>query len=558
MQDTDKSSEANTLIKTPDAYPPTQDRYEDHLSAAGENALINTAEEQALLLAEQKRRYNEILKNEGIQETFHESFEDLFYYAPVPYFVLDNEARIIQVNLSGSKIMHLDMADLINSNFRRFVAQNDLPVFGDLFGEVLSTGYPHSAAFTLLTPENNEVVVHAQCIASKENNNCYLTLLDITTQKNDEDKLRTIATRYKRLFESAKDGLLIMDAENCQVIDVNSSLIAMLGSSYDELLGKKLWEFDVFANDPVVKDALLELQVNGYVKLDDVAIDTPEGPIIAEIVSNAFMIENKKMIQCDIRNVTDRKKTEQTLRDSVSKLRETNSHKDKFFSIIAHDLRRPFGCIIGYSNLLAEYVHERKFEKVEEYAAVVQNSSWRALDLLMNLIEWSQSQMGRISFNPANIELSSVVSEVAELSRDYARQKSIRISWNIPDNITFYADRTMVCIVLRNLVSNAIKFTNQGGNVVVNASHTPHEILFSVNDDGIGIDSATLGKLFRSDERFTSNGTQREMGTGLGLLLCKEFVEKHGGKIWVQSAPGRGSSFYFTIPVPINKSSSEI
>lgn len=492
-----------------------------------------------------------MLLNEGIPGTSTESFEDLFYFAPLPYFVIDNVARIIQVNLSGTQIMHLDKSDLINSNFRRFITQNDLPVFDKLLSKVFSAGFPYSVEFTMLIPENPDVIVQAQCLASKQNSNCLLILTDITSQKHLEEKLQTMATRYKRLFESAKDGLLIMDAEDCQVIDVNSSLIAMLGSSYDELLGKKLWEFDAFKSNPLVKDALLELQVNGYVRLDDIYLERPDGQLInAEIISNTFMVENKKMIQCDIRDITEFKKAEQVLKDSFIKLREENKNKDKFFSIIAHDLRRPFGCIIGYSNLLAEYVHDKKYDKIEEYADIVQNSSWRAMDLLMNLIEWSQSQMGRISFKPENVELSSIISEVAELSRDFARQKSINIQWNIPEHITIYADRAMISIVIRNLISNAIKFTNQGGNVVINVNCTPLEILFSVNDDGIGMDSGILGKLFRSEERFTTMGTQREMGTGLGLLLCREFVEKHGGKIWAESKLSKGSSFFFTIPIP--------
>lgn len=517
----------------------------------GGDTLISMAEEQAQLLAEQKRRFDDLLLREGIRETFHESFEDLFYFVPVPYFVLDIDARIITVNLMATQMMHLERDDLVNSNFRRFVAQNDLPVFDGFSNKVFSAGDTYSTELTLLIPESSDVVVRAHCIASKENNNCFLALVDITAQKNEMVKIQTLATRYKRLFESAKDGLLIMDAETFQVIDVNSSLIQMLGSSYDELLGKKLWEFDVFKNNPLVKDALLELQVTGFVRLDDVTVETNDGQIMnAEIVSNAFMVENKKMIQCDIRDVTERKKTDQALKETVTKLREDNSNKDKFFSIIAHDLRRPFGCIIGYSNLLAENVHEQRYDKIEEYATIVQNSSWRAMDLLMNLVEWSQSQMGRISFKPADVELSSIVVEVAELSRDFARQKSINLTWNVPNGIMFYADRAMICIILRNLVSNAVKFTNQGGNVVINAHQTPHEVMFSVNDDGIGMDTSTIEKLFRSDERYTTFGTQREMGTGLGLLLCKEFVEKHGGKIWVESHLGKGSSFYFTIPVP--------
>lgn len=170
------------------------------------------------------------------------------------------------------------------------------------------------------------------------------------------------------------------------------------------------------------------------------------------------------------------------------------------------------------------------------------------MDLLTNLLEWSRSQTGRIEFSPEYIEMVSLVNEITELLGDSVRQKSITILSKLPRNVLAFADKAMISTVLRNLVSNAIKFTHPEGQITFSVEFKPEGLLFSVSDNGIGIKEETLGKLFRIEETYSTRGTQNERGTGLGLILCKEFVEKHGGRIWAESELGKGSRFCFTIP----------
>jgi signal transduction histidine kinase len=236
------------------------------------------------------------------------------------------------------------------------------------------------------------------------------------------------------------------------------------------------------------------------------------------------------------------------LQESEVRLRELNATKDKFFSIIAHDLKNPFNAIIGFSNILAEQIAKKNYDGIEEYAGIIKNSSQRAMSLLTNLLQWSRSQTGKMEFTPEPIKIATMVNEIIELSNDYARQKSITISSKIPPGTIVFADKAMICTILRNLVSNAIKFTNPGGEIVISVQQKRDELVMSVCDNGVGISKDDIKKLFRIDENYTTQGTQKEMGTGLGLILCKEFILKHGGKIWVESEPGRGSTFYFTIP----------
>jgi PAS domain S-box-containing protein len=365
-----------------------------------------------------------------------------------------------------------------------------------------------------------------------------------------EDKLINSEIRYRRLFESAKDGILILNAVTGQIVDVNPFLIEILEYSYEELLGKNLWEIGTFKKIAASKDAFIELQKEEYIRFEDMPLETKSGILInVEFVSNVYLVNNEKVVQCNIRDITDRKKTEQDLKESESRLRELNVTKDKFFSIIAHDLKSPFTSIIGLSELLATQVHNNDYEGIEEYATMIQGSSWHAMDLLTNLMEWSRSQTGRIVFNPVTLKLVELIEETSALLQESANQKNITISKNLPAGLTMFADKSMINTILRNLISNAIKYTNPGGKVDISVIHGEKELIVRVSDDGVGIKEDDLGKLFLIEASRSTLGTWDEEGTGLGLILCKEFVSKHGGKIWAESVSGQGSMFAFTIPV---------
>jgi signal transduction histidine kinase len=230
------------------------------------------------------------------------------------------------------------------------------------------------------------------------------------------------------------------------------------------------------------------------------------------------------------------------------KLNNINITKDKFLSIIAHDLRSPFNVIMGFSNLLYEDVREKNLENIEAYSEAIQNSSQRTMDLLKNLLEWARLQTGGMGFNAEFVEIVGVINNAAELLADVANQKSISILKELPANAPLIADKEMISMIIRNLISNAIKFTNQGGKIILSVEKKQNEIIIAVKDNGIGIAKSNIEKLFKIEESYSTKGTQNEQGTGLGLILCKEFVEKHGGKIWVESEVGIGSVFNFSIP----------
>ena len=249
-----------------------------------------------------------------------------------------------------------------------------------------------------------------------------------------------------------------------------------------------------------------------------------------------------------ITDITSRKEMEDALRESESKLAELNATKDKFFSIIAHDLKSPFNSIVGIGDLLNEQIRKKEYESLEEYTSIMKNSSIKAMNLLTNLLEWSRSQTGRMEFNPEFIRLSQIVDEVIALSHYNATQKSIKIISNIPKSTICYADKAMISSVLRNLVSNSLKFTGKGGEIKITSRYENSHCHVTVSDNGTGMTQKEIDNLFRLDSFYSTRGTENEGGTGLGLILCKEFITKHGCEIAAESIKGKGSSFSFTLP----------
>jgi signal transduction histidine kinase len=231
-----------------------------------------------------------------------------------------------------------------------------------------------------------------------------------------------------------------------------------------------------------------------------------------------------------------------------SELVEINTTKDKFFSIIAHDLKSPFNSIVGFSKYLVEQVEEKNYENIGKFANIMLQSSNKAMDLLTNLMTWAQSQTGRMEYNPEYFEMTTLVKEATLLLHGIAEQKSIVIENKITTNTQIYADKEMISIVLRNLISNALKFTTTGGKITISTEHIKNELTVTISDNGVGISKDRINKIFNIIENYSTPGTQKETGTGLGLILCKEFIEKNNGRIWVKSTVGIGSSFSFSIP----------
>ncbi len=246
--------------------------------------------------------------------------------------------------------------------------------------------------------------------------------------------------------------------------------------------------------------------------------------------------------------VIERKNMEIALKEKNRELLELNLDKDRFVSILAHDLKSPFNSILGYLNLLCKNIRKYDIDKIENQINIISSSAQNTFNLLESILMWAHTQSGKIKFEPQQLNFINVYNDIIKSLKLNAENKKIAINYSSNEEIIVFADLNMLSTVLRNLISNAIKFTNSGGQVNVYAVKMPSGIEISVQDNGVGIEPENLSKLFDYSQIYTTNGTNNEKGTGLGLVLCKEFVEKHDGKIWLQSKVGKGTEFKFTIP----------
>jgi signal transduction histidine kinase len=254
--------------------------------------------------------------------------------------------------------------------------------------------------------------------------------------------------------------------------------------------------------------------------------------------------------QLIMRNDDLEKKNEHINRQSKD-LKELSATKDKLFSIIAHDLRSPFNSILGLSELLRDNIRIYSVEKSIEFLSSINSTAERTLVLLDNLLVWAKIQTRQIDFTPQRLKLKPVIQGIIDLLESSATIKNITLNYEQSEDIVIEADPNMFQTILRNLIQNAIKFTGSGGRVDISFISEEKHVAITVADNGIGMNEQTRNKLFRKNAHFTATGTAHERGSGLGLILCKEFVKTHGGKIWVESESGKGSRFTFTLPLNI-------
>jgi two-component system, sensor histidine kinase and response regulator len=236
------------------------------------------------------------------------------------------------------------------------------------------------------------------------------------------------------------------------------------------------------------------------------------------------------------------------IKNQRDELQLANATKDKFFSIIAHDLRNPFNTLLGMSELIIDSLKIKDYEKAKILSNYLYQTSNSAYQLLENLLTWSHCQSGKIEFNPNEINIKEALDYSLLLMVGSAQVKNIQLYSKLEHDLIVYADNDMLLTIIRNLITNAIKFSNNGDSIFINAKESNGFIIVNITDTGIGMDEKMVKGLFNIASKSKSQGTANEPGTGLGLILCKEFVEKHGGSIWVESTEGIGSSIYFSLP----------
>ena len=370
---------------------------------------------------------------------------------------------------------------------------------------------------------------------------------DIEERKVIEEELRensellSLFMKHSPIYSFIKQ----VTATESKVLVVSDNFKEMTGISASEMVGMNM--FELFPTEFAAK-----------MTQDDLAVFTDGiSNVMREDLNGRNYLTMKFPISKQGRNllagyvidITDRFMAEQEINRKNVELQQINAMKDKFFSIIAHDLRGPLASFMSLAQIIAEDLSSLTMSEIQEIAVDMKNSATNLFRLLENLLNWVRMQKGQITFTPEIRRLYPVINESVEILKEQAKNKGIKIDFDVPDDLEVYADKNIFESIMRNLVSNAIKFTHKKGKVFISAFiGADRETRISVRDTGIGMDQKMVDNLFRIDVKTNRKGTDGELSTGLGLLLCKEFVEKHGGLLQVESEEGKGSVFFFSLP----------
>lgn len=381
---------------------------------------------------------------------------------------------------------------------------------------------------------------------------------DITERKLAEKALKDSEVKFRTVFYESPIGIELYN-EKGESAAVNNASLEMFGlSNISDTRGFNI--FNGISLDSEKKEKLLRGESIKYQTAFDFDKakesghykNTKTGIKFFDYVITPLLDEKRKNINgylLQVQDVTENKLADEEIKIQNEKLLKINAEKDKFFSIIAHDLKSPFQGLLGMTELMADGSEEFTSEDWVQNSKLLNRAAHNVYSLLDNLLEWSKVKRGLIDYTPNELDLFKIVSKSIDSISDRALQKKITIANEIDSTLKVFADDRMILTVLRNLISNAVKFTKSGGKVTIKSERLSNgKIEISVADNGIGIAEENIEKLFKIEEKVRSLGTEGELSTGLGLLLCKEFIDIHGGVIWVESKENIGSTFSFCLP----------
>ena len=374
---------------------------------------------------------------------------------------------------------------------------------------------------------------------------------DITKRKQTEGALKKSEEKYRNIFENIQD-VYYEAALDATILEVTPSIVRFSKGQYtrENVIGKSLFEF--YAVPEEREKFYAELKAKGRVDDFEFSLKNKDGEILFVSIASYLILDAEgrpEKVAGSLRDITARKNAEMALLKSNRELEKLNSTKDKFFSIVAHDLRSPFNGFLGLLALMEDEFDELTKEQLFKYIHAIGNSARNLFNLLENLLEWSRLQMELATVDKSPLLIRSIIDTNIQLAADQALKKNISLTCTVPAGQMVYADERMLDSIFRNLISNGLKFTQTGGKVTVFSRKTADGFIeIAVQDTGMGMEKSRVGELFIITANTSRKGTDGEPSSGLGLILCKEFVERNGGKIRVESQEGVGTIFYFTLP----------
>ncbi len=480
-------------------------------------------------------------------------FRDLFDEAPVGYHEIDNNGILTRVNQTELRMLgYSDPAEMLGKHVSGFVFQTEQSkkdLQKKLDGK-LNVGNTYRRDFRRKDNSKLPVAVCDRLILGHDGSlkGIRSTIQDISDIKRAEDALIKSETKYRNIFENVQDVFYRTDVDGI-ITEISPSIKRYTGFGVDYLLGRPASDLYLTPDD---RYNLLEtIKEKGEVNDYELFLKDKDGKSLVVSVNAHILLDDDGSIsgiEGSLRDITDRKKSEMEIAKYTEELKNLNATKDKFFSIIAHDLKSPFNSILILSEMFANQIEAFSQEEIKELSGELFKSSTNVYRLLEDLLEWSRVESGRMPFVPQNLYCSHEIDLVLTLHKKNAENKQLTLVNKAAPTAMVYADAKMLQMVLRNLVSNAIKFSFEKSIITVEANVKQDEVLFAVQDFGVGISEEGIAKLFKLDVHYSTEGTNSEKGTGLGLILCYDIIKKHNGRIWVESTPGKGSRFCFSIP----------
>ena len=472
-----------------------------------------------------------------------------------PFAVLDKSLRIKTANRAFYQNFHVSPEETEGRCIYELGnGQWNIPRLRMLLEEVLSNSHPihdYEVEHDFPAIGKKIMLLNASRFESVDSqpNLILLAIEDITERKQAEATVQSSEVRYRRLFETARDGILILDASTVKIIDSNPYMTELLGYTHDEFLGKELWEIGLFGDEKASQAAYRQLQQNGYIRYDYLPLKTKHGKKAeVEFVSNVYQVDGRHVAQCNIRDISERSRLERKTKEQAEALADLHLRKDEFLAMLSHELRNPLAPISDAVQVLRLQKNE---DQVQQQArTIIERQVWQLNHLIDDLLEVSRITTGRIHLNEEQVAVSSIVEHAVETVRPLIKQRRHTLEVSLPPQpIWLHADATRLEQVIVNLLTNAAKYTNQDGQIWLSVVQEAGEAVLRIRDTGVGIAPELLPHVFDLFTQAERSLDRSQGGLGIGLCLVKRLVEMHGGRVEAHSVLDQGSEFVVRLPV---------
>jgi PAS domain S-box-containing protein len=507
--------------------------------------------EKAILLAfeditERKHKENSLKEVNRIN---NEYLEILFNQANVPIIIWNSSFLITRINKAFEILCGYKGEELVDKKIDILFPEENIYSILELIKKTLSIKKFEVIEINILTKnkEIKTVLWNSANIFDKEGVSIAATIAqDITKRKKIEETLCMLETRYRRLFETAKDGIIILDAETGKIVDVNPFLVDLLGYSREIIVGKNIWEIGFFKDVAANIDKFYELRQKEYVRYENLPLETADGrKINVEFVSNVYLVNNKKVIQCNIRDITERKRSEKELKVAKEKAEESDKLKSEFLAQMSHEIRTPLTSIVGNAGYLNELFKEEMDSDTGECFESIERASKRIIRTVDMILNASELQTNNYKAKFEKFDLNSeILTKLYDEYRPLAEQNGLKITYTCKIKETsIVADEYSVKQIFANLIDNAIKYTKKGKVDIQLAKNITGNIIAGIRDTGIGISNEFLPKIFKPFSQEEQGYTRSYDGNGIGLALVKKYCDLNNMKINVNSKKNMGTVF---------------